>query len=102
MAATFGIDLRQVGLGYAPHAQGAEEAVGVQRRGSEDLGQAPGPDAAVDLHLPKAVLGVDEAQGEGGVFRGRGINMRNAILVAHYIDRAFKPRNLDRSVELRQ
>ena len=41
-----------------------------QRRGADDLGQPPGPEPALELHLPEPVLGVDEALREGRVDAG--------------------------------
>ncbi len=45
----------------------AHEAIGRQRRSPHDLGQPPGPDPPLKLHLPEPVLGVHEAEREGRI-----------------------------------
>ncbi len=74
-------------LGRASQPQRAHGHVGRHRGLAEDLGQAPGHQAALVLHLPQAVLGVDVAEAEPGVLRPRREHVRHAVRVAHDVDR---------------
>ncbi len=80
----------------------AHEAVGRQRRPAHDLGQAPGADPPLELHLPEPVLGVDEAEGEDRILQARRLDMRDRPLIAHDRDRRSQPLDPDLAIELRQ
>ena len=58
---------------------------------AEQLGQAPGADAAPDLHLPHALGGMDPALGEEQVVGGRGVDLRDAVDVADDVTSAPRP-----------
>ena len=70
-------------LGDRPPAERAQEPVRFERGLAEDLGEAPGRRAPVHLHLPQAVLRVQEAERVDRVLEARGADVRNAVGVAH-------------------
>ena len=81
-------------------AEPAHGAVGVDQAAADhpwrdDLGQAPLAQAAHQLHLPEAVLGMDVAEAEGGILDGAGDDVRHGVLVAQDLDRGFQPGGLE-------
>lgn len=73
-------------------AQGAQEAIGLQGALAQDLGQAAGRHAALELQLPEPVLGMCVAQGEAGVGIGGGVDVGHAVRVADELDRRCQAR----------
>lgn len=71
-----------LGLCRAAHPQSPQEPIVVQRGLTKHLGQAPRANPALGLHLPQAVLRVDEAQGIGGIGQAVGRDGRYAVCVA--------------------
>jgi hypothetical protein len=69
---------------------------------ADDLRQSASADAARELHLPKAVLCVDEPEREGAVRLRRREDMRDAVFVPHYFDVVLQAREIDRAGGLRQ
>ena len=65
----------------------AQEHVGVEGALAEQLRQAALAGAALQLHLPQPVLGVDEPQRHVEVVGGLGEDVRHALAVAHHLDR---------------
>ena len=59
----------------------AQELVSVERRLAEHFGQAPGGNAPINFHLPKAILRVRVAEREGRVAFTGGVDVRYAIVV---------------------
>ncbi len=76
-----GRGLGQDGLGVAPHAQGTQEAVGIQRARPQDFRQATGHDALAHLQLPQPILRVDEAERKVGILRIGRLDMRHGMAV---------------------
>ena len=72
----------EFGLGGAVEADDAAEAVDVEGGGAEEFGEAAVGDAAVELHLPEAVLCVGEALGAVKVGFVLGVDVGDAMLVA--------------------
>ncbi len=62
--------------------QQAHQLVGLQRREAEQLGQPAGAEAAHQLHLEQAILGVHEAEREIGIELGLGGDGDDARTVA--------------------
>ncbi|MCY1228241.1 hypothetical protein D9M72_405430 [compost metagenome] len=87
-----GRGLRQDGLGIAPHAQRAQELVGIERGRPQDLREPACHDALVHLHLPQPVLCMDVAQRKPGVRLAGGADMGHAMAVAHDRDLAAQTR----------
>ena len=72
----------EFGLGGAVEADDAAEAIDVEGGGAEEFGEAAVGDAAVELHLPEAVLCVGEALGAVEVGFVLGVDVGDAMLVA--------------------
>ncbi len=83
------------GLGVAAYADGAQEAIGRERAGPEDLRQPARRDALVHLHLPQPVLRMDEAEAEIGVERIARLDARNRMAIAHDRDAPMQTRQRD-------
>ena len=77
----------QCGFGVAIQAQHAQEPVPAQSCLAENFRQPAGADAAVHLHLPQPILGVAEAGGKGGISFTIGLDMGDAVAVAHHLHR---------------
>ena len=60
--ARLGVEALEIRLRRAAHAERAQEAIGLQRRGPEHFGQPPGRDPAVHLELPEAILRMHESR----------------------------------------
>ena len=73
-----GIETPELFLDEAMEAERPHEAVGRDGIPTRNLRQAPGAQATHGFHLPKAVLGMDESQGEVRVGGGLGEDMRNS------------------------
>src|SRR3546814_909854 len=58
----FAGEVLEIGLGELAEAEGAEKAIEAQRRLPHHLGEAAGGGAAHEIHLPQALLGMDEAE----------------------------------------
>jgi hypothetical protein len=101
-APRFGVEVLQVRFRHAAHAQGAQEAIGIERRGAEDLGEAPGGDAAAHFHLPQPVLRMQEAEGEIRVGDRGGIDVWHVVAVAQYFHRRDESGQRDFALCLRQ
>ena len=102
LAARVRVQGLQRGLCHVAHAQGAQELVRVQGRGSERLGQPSGADAPVHFHLPQAILRMNETEREVRVRDAAGVDVGHAIAVAHDVHRRLETGQRDVSVELRQ
>jgi len=76
-------------LGDACPTQRPQELVGLELAFPEHLGQAPGADVARGVHLPEAVLGVQEPLRHVQVVLGFGIDRWDAYGVSEYLDRMF-------------
>jgi hypothetical protein len=91
----FVIDLR----GFRdPHP--SHEGIEGDRPGAEELGEPARRAPAVELHLPEAILCVDETLAEECVVSGPRSHMRDPQPVAQDLDRCVEIRHADRSVEL--
>jgi hypothetical protein len=84
MAARLRVVALQIFGGHVPQAQGAHEAVGVERGRSEHFRERARTEPPIHLHLPQAVLRVHEAEGEMRVLDRRGIDVRDAVAVAQH------------------
>ncbi len=91
-----------VRLGHAVEAEPPQELVGRHGAGPQDLGEPPVPQAPRELHLEQPVLGMGEAEREGGIGFARGPDGGDAHGVAPDLD--GRPRSLqrDRAAEPRQ
>ena len=61
-----------------------------------------GADAALEFHLPEAILGVDEAHRECRIIDGFGVDMRYSMIIADNLHVAFEAGQLDVAIELGQ
>ncbi len=82
--------------------QCAQELVGFERGIAQHLGEAAGADAALYLHLPQTVLGVDVTQGIVGIEIVLGIDVWNAMCITNDVDRCLESGQLDGAVGDRQ
>ncbi len=89
-------------LGQAIEAENAHLPVGRDRRLAEDLGKPAGAVAPHHLHLEQAVLGMREAEPEGGILVVRRGDQWHAVGIARDRDDALQALHRDRPVELRQ
>jgi hypothetical protein len=89
------VEMREICLRRAPHAHGTQKAVGFQAAAAQRLGQAPGPDAPVNLHLPEAVLRMHEAERELRIALRLGEDVRHAEAVAQDLHRRAEAGELD-------
>ncbi|CAM5234590.1 hypothetical protein SBADM41S_02846 [Streptomyces badius] len=94
-------DLVVLPLRHLPPAERTEEGVGLDLPGTEHLGEPAGRHVAPDVHLPEAVLGLDEALGAEEVGVGVRVDLRNPVGVAFDLDVAGKAVELYRSGGLR-
>ena len=74
------------GLRGALEANVAHETVRGERLGTGHLGYAPAGEPPEELHLPVAILQVDEAQGEHGIVRILRETMGDAGVIAQDLD----------------
>ena len=81
----------------AVEVERAQEDVGGEGAVAEDLRQAALAGAARQLHLPQAVLRVQEPQRAEEVVGGSGKDVRHALAIAHDLDRAGEPGNRQRA-----
>ena len=117
MAVEVGIDPRGIGADCSLHlrgqageipfdkpveSQGPHVPIEPERGLAEYLGQAPGAEAALHVHLPQPVLGVDEAQREIGVLKGLGEDVGHGIGVADDLHGCPKAREPDLAAEIRE
>ena len=86
----------------AVKAKRAHETVGPEGAPAEDFGQPPGAGAPDGLHLPQAVLGVDESEGEIGVVRRFCPDVGNGVAVPEDGDRSAQAGNSEDAVKLGQ
>ena len=91
-----------VALGMLADAQTAEQAVGIDQLGPQHLGQLAARQAAQQLHLEQAVLGVDKAQCAVQVGFVAGLDMRYAALVVAHLHRRLQAGQRQRAVAHRQ
>ncbi len=68
-------------LGHPAPAQGAQERVGGDLVGAEQLGHAARGHVAAEVHLPEAVLGMHVPLGPEQVGRGLRVQVRDAVPV---------------------
>ena len=80
------VQRRELGFGRAAKADDAAESVDVERDGTKELGQLSQGDAAVLVHLPEPVLGVNEPLCAPEVGLRLGVEVGNAVLVAQDLD----------------
>ena len=78
------VEAVEFGLGGAVEADDAAEAIDVEGGCAEEFGEAAVGDAAVELHLPEAVLCVGEALGAVEVGFVLGVDVGDAMLVAQH------------------
>ena len=78
------------------------QPIGIDGGLSQHLGEPPRSDPPVHLHLPQPVLGMDVAEGEEGVLLVAGEDVRNAVAVAHHLDRRGDPVRGPLPVDLRK
>ncbi|MNP45689.1 hypothetical protein D3C76_1396320 [compost metagenome] len=89
-------------LGLLANAQAAEQGVGTQQLAAEDLGQLATGQAADDLHLEQAVLGMHIAQGAIQISLVLRLDMRHATGVIAHADRRLQAAQGDLAFALRQ
>jgi hypothetical protein len=77
----------------AQEAHRAAKTVRIQRRLAKELCQRARGNATILLHLPHAILRVDEALCAKEVRAGGGVNVGHAMLVAQYIHRGIQARH---------
>ena len=68
-------------LGDTAEAEDADEAVGVECQATEEFCELTVAGAAVEFHLPEAVLGMDEAEGGEEVLVAGGVDVGDAPFV---------------------
>ncbi len=83
-----------------PPAHGAQEGVGLHLLGAEHLREPSGRHVAADVHLPEAVLRLDEALGAEEVLGAVGVDLGNAVAVAHDLHLARQPLELEGALRL--
>ena len=93
---------RELGLGGAIEAEDAHLPVGRRRLRPEDLGEPSRTITALQLHLEEAVLGMDEAEAEGGILVIAGGDQRHAVGIAVDADLGFQPGEDEAAAGLRQ
>src|SRR5262249_22240881 len=86
----------------AAGTQRAQEPVGRDGRGAEDLRQPSVPDPPLKFHLPQAILSVRVPEPEVRVELRLAEDVRHGIGVADDVDRRRQPGDRDRAIELRQ
>ena len=79
-----------------------KQPVGPDGGRPQHLGEPPGSDSAVHLHLPQPVLGMDVAEGEEGVLLVAGEDVGDAVAVAHHLHRRGDPVRGSLPVDLRK
>jgi hypothetical protein len=89
-------------LGRAADTEGAQEAVGIERGGTEDFRQPSGRDPPVHFHLPEPVLRVRIAEPERGIVLACGDHVWNAVRVALDAHGLLQQRHSHRSFVHRQ
>ena len=90
------VERRRLALGDAADAERPHQPVDRQPLLPGHLGDLALDRAAVEVHLPEPVLGVDEALGEVEVALGVGLDVGNAPAVAPHPHPALQPADLDR------
>ncbi len=98
----FGSEGLPILLRGTPEADHPAPPIGLKRGRAKALGQRAARQASGILHLKQAILGVDVALGEERVALRLGVNVRHAPPVAHDLDRAGQPRQLDFALRTRQ
>ena len=78
----------------------AEELVRIDLRCSKHLGQLAVADVAEKVHLPVAVLGLDEALSKQQILSRIGVNMGHAVDVADDLDFTADAPHTDLAVDL--
>ena len=86
----------------APEHEQARDAVVLQRLLAQHLAQPPLAGPPVHLHLPEAILRLDEALREEEVVEARGVDVGDAPGIAQHLDFGLESRNFDTSVDLWQ
>ena len=112
-----GIDAGRVGLqagplvpaglgddlaGQVPEPVDPVVAIVLHHGRTQQLGQFPGGQPALEIHLEKPVLGMDEAQAAGHIDPVRRADHRRAPDVPGHGDRGGQSGQTDRAVPLRQ
>jgi hypothetical protein len=97
-----GIEVGQGGRGDPGEAQGAHRPVEIERAAPGQLRQAALTHRPDQHHLAEAVLGMREAEAEGGVGLAGGANRENAVVVAQQLDRLAGSGDRDMALDLRQ
>ena len=94
----------QGGLAFddAREAQDADEPVGIERDSAEDLREPAAGGAALELHLPQAILRMHIPLGEEQVRCRLCRDVRHAPAVTDHLDRATQRRNARMPLDLRQ
>ena len=93
---------RELGLGRAPEADGADEGVRLDLGGAEKLREAPGGGVPAYVHLVEAVRGGEVALRLEEVLRLVGVDLRHPVSLADHRHPAPQPGQRRLAVELRQ
>ena len=93
---------RQLLLGDAAPAQGADELVGLQGVGPEELREPAGRDVPAHVHLVEALLRVHVALRGHQVGQRVAVQLRDPVVVADHLHLGAQARHLDRAVDLRE
>jgi hypothetical protein len=86
----------------APGAERAKKTIGADRRGAEDFRQPPKTHAALEFHLPQAILRVRVAETVKRITFRRREDVRDGIFVAHDVHGRGNTRDSDRALQHRQ
>jgi hypothetical protein len=78
-------------LGDVTPAQSADEAIRVELARAEQFRQPARGDVAAEVHLPEAVLGLDEALRDEEVVRGGCLDDGDGRTIAGHRDRVVEP-----------
>ena len=99
-AGDVGVDLAPLRIGRglprrlrrAAEADRAQKAILRDCRAAEDFGEATVADAALEFHLPQAVLCVHVAEAEQRVHLARGEDVGNGVCVANDLESSERGR----------
>ena len=95
------IEAIQLKLGGAAETHRAAEAVGVECRLTKEFGERARGNASILLHLPHAVLGMDNTLRAEEVRPALGIEVRHTMFVTQDFDRRVQPCECERTAQPR-
>ncbi len=84
---------RDLGFGYAAHAEDAHPAVDREHFRPERLGQSPLDKPALELHLPQPVVRMDKPLRKHQIERTVRVDVRHAPTVKNDLHRRFQAGN---------